>query len=398
MRWFAKYDGKVAKNSDSESGAVAILSVIFFMILLSVLVVSFVRIVTNEVQQTRDNELSASALAAAQGGVEDAKRVLVYCATTTDSDGKNACEKALNNTSDCNVVTGDSALTSRVPIVVEPRGDIFEGVIDDPSNQYQQRYSCLQISTLTSTIDDIVVNPGQSEIIPLKFAGDAGSPMTLNWHAVSNDLDQVPANKTTAYAPGSSGFLKDTQWMVANYPAVMRVELVTVPKGGFSLDDVASQDRAVTLVPYNNASTAAFDMNAVTANTQPNATVAPVRDASCQNTRSPFACTFKFSRGGGFDTANNDYYLKISATYRPTHIQLVAPKDAKFDNVQPSIDVTGRVNDAFRRVQARVRSNSQLTQFFPEYAVESGSKVCKNMFVTNDASTSTDKCTDYLNN
>lgn len=400
------------KTNNSESGAVAILSVIFFMILLSVIVISFVRLVVHENQQTLDNELSASALAAAQGGVEDGKRVLVYCATTTTSQAE--CQAALNNTENCNVITGVDAIVNGTPLNIEQRAGsgALEGVIDNASGQYLQRYTCLQISTETDDVSGIKIVPGRSEVIPLKVVGDdVVSSVTFRWHAVAADLDGDPGDICTTVSAGTTKFTQDTAWYqtatcggrTANssltYPDVMRLELVTVPKAGFTLDQITADARAVTLVPSWNASTSVFDMNLYPPSDVANTGISqpPMRDARCRHDSSPYACEVTFTRGGGLDVANNDYYLRISATYRSSgsDSQVTLSDNRKFDNVQPIIDVTGRANDAFRRLQARVRLNAAGT-FVPEYAIESGSKVCKDMFVTSDPASSSDKCDGYL--
>jgi hypothetical protein len=86
----------------------------------------------------------------------------------------------------------------------------------------------------------------------------------------------------------------------------------------------------------------------------------------------------------------NDYYIRLTPLYRNSHVNIgdlrdgaVAGTTLKFNAVQPSIDVTGRVNNTYRRLIARVAPNASLSGglFFPEYAIESGSSVCKKMIV-----------------
>ena len=53
------------RNESRESGLVSILTVIFFIIFISILIVGFIKITTDEARQATDNDLSASALASA---------------------------------------------------------------------------------------------------------------------------------------------------------------------------------------------------------------------------------------------------------------------------------------------------------------------------------------------
>ena len=65
-------------KKNGERGQTAILSVIFFSILMMVLTVSFMKMVTAAQAAATNNESAASSRAAANSGVEDAKRIVDY--------------------------------------------------------------------------------------------------------------------------------------------------------------------------------------------------------------------------------------------------------------------------------------------------------------------------------
>lgn len=75
------------------------------MIFISLIVVGYTSIVVKDQQQVIDNDLSASAIAAAQAGVEDGKRFILYCDNNPSAAG---CDTVLNG-SDCNTFNNANA-------------------------------------------------------------------------------------------------------------------------------------------------------------------------------------------------------------------------------------------------------------------------------------------------
>ena len=61
---------------NKQSGIAAIFTVVFFTLLISVIILSFIKIVTQDQQQATNSDLSNSAYDSAEAGVEDAKRAL----------------------------------------------------------------------------------------------------------------------------------------------------------------------------------------------------------------------------------------------------------------------------------------------------------------------------------
>src|SRR6476661_5069543 len=80
-----------------QRGFVSIFTVLMFAILMSVVLVGFVRLMIDEQQQTLQDDLSKSAYNSAQAGIEDAKRAMMWCYRLPASDGlKIPCESALH--------------------------------------------------------------------------------------------------------------------------------------------------------------------------------------------------------------------------------------------------------------------------------------------------------------
>lgn len=417
-------------SKNRESGAVSMLSVTFFMILLSVLTVSFVRVVVRETGQTRDNELSASALAAAQAGIEDAKRLLIYCENNSgDPTVKANCDAALKSieANDCDAVLNRFGGTSSDSMIqkINDRG-VDEGLVDDAGGQ--QRYSCLQIQRDTENVVK-GLEEGASVIIPLKLKKNGSGAasnlpgLRLMWHDLNDDVTGA-GGSAAGLQNSPQDLLAYGDWRSSSKPAVLRLEVVAVPHGTFTFDGLTKNyTRAVTLVPTKTSGanrnrlqgTDGITLNNYEPLETPkinNSVPQPRVDAKCDvdgmiprtgNTPSKYACAVVFGMlgsggaGNGFNLADFDYYLRIQAIYKSTEIELSLENDAYlFDGVQPRVDVTGRTNDVFRRIQAYVSPNDgvfacgQEGTWCPEYAIDSEAKVCKIMSVYNDSGT--DNC------
>lgn len=401
--------GKVAP-SHRESGQVAIISVMFFMILFSVVVVSFVQNVVSEQRQTTNNELSASALAAAESGVDDAKRIIAYCTANPTASG---CASLYNPAdTNCNSVMGNSTLMTNLGISVNADTNSQQATVNTDNKQY---YTCMIINYLTDSYIGSVSSDGRSAIVPLKlvtYSSGVSAPaaaagyFTINWHTNS-----AAGNGPMAGLDNAQTLPTVSVWKTGNNrPAVLRVELVTVPTGGFTLDAITDSARAVTLRPITGTTTGgnsisaggstAYNMNYWAPKTEPNtfssvATVNPVMYVQCSSAGT-YACSTRLTLNGNLDLINNNYYLRIQGIYNDADFQLTATgtggQTLYFNGVQPSVDVTGRAIDAYRRLSSRIeaRSNNDDYSWWPEYTLQSGNAICKDLTV--DSDTGTDNC------
>ncbi|MCL1929595.1 hypothetical protein FWF93_00370 [Candidatus Saccharibacteria bacterium] len=411
-----------------ELGGVSMLSVMFFVIFLSILAVSFLRATHDEKQRSLRNELSTAALAAAKAGVEDAKRVLLYCMDPAVANVDEDC-KGLE-TSGCTDIIGafnnESADNARKQIIAvsdENNGDavVATGVAGDATEaSYKQYYTCLQINRYTeevefalSALDSKAVDASASVIIPLNVAakdnddnyntnGITLSNFTLQWHLVGEDgaSDGSMAQLTPA---GEVTNPPKADW---RGPAMMRIEMVAVPnpdKGGtFTFDSVDAATYAVILRPVGDGNNYGSQLNLSTfaPSTSPNSAKSPIENVGCSSgspSRDGYQCAVNISyNGSDLNFDDNDYYIRLTALYRDTHVSIGnlqgkrngSEVEVVFNALQPAIDVTGRVGNTYRRLIARVAANESLAGnlFFPEYAIESGSDVCKKMLVDTAAS------------
>lgn len=421
-------------NKNKELGGVSMLSVMFFVLFLSILAVSFLRVTNDEKQRSLRNELSTAALSAAEAGIEDAKRVLLYCmdptVTSTDEDCKGletaSCTDVINNFS-TDAASARKRIISRSDS--ENNGDAVVATSeagDSSERNYQQYYTCLQIDRYTqdiefslSALDSKALDSSASVVIPLSIAAktDDGydtdgillKEFTLQWHLVGGDQ---------SYDGGLGELLRSDQ--ITNPPkldwrgpAMMRIEMVAVNKNSFTLDELDASAYAVILRPTKDATdytTDALKLSTYAPKTNPNESVSPIQNVRCAegNTNADgYQCWVKISyNGSNLDLDNYEYYIRLTSLYRDSHVSIGylngswrgnVATPLVFNALQPMVDVTGRVNNTYRRLIARVAPNASLAGdlFFPEYAIESGSDVCKKMVVDTAASNNSKDLCEY---
>lgn len=369
---------------------VSILTVMFLMILLSVFTVALIKIVSDEQRQSTDNDLAASALIAAQSGIEDGKRLLIYCATNTSPE----CTQMMSSgagAGDCGIFR--NAGTLRGALGIQPlRGDVIVG-----SAPYQQSYTCLTINGIVNdiTIGDLEV--GKSVIKAVSPSGAMAS-MQLSWSGgVGANYASRTANQTLH---------PEAEWKAGNdYPwaPVLRAQFIPYQPGSVDLDQSELYSKTVYILPGGNTPDAGNiigvdDRNTVVGGLRTSSSL-PIVYARCSTPsgNQGFACSKRLS---GF-RADRLYYVRLTPIYGSIDTLKIQALDASGTTLsfasQPTIDVTGKANDVFKRVQARV---SQTSPRFtaPEFVLETANTVCKNMTVTDTVSTTKYGCDPLIDN
>lgn len=371
---------KMSKHSN-ERGEVSMLTLSIFMVAFSVLVVGFSYVMVSSVKQTTNDTLSYAASQAADSGVEDAKRILMYCMSKRTADGgydsDAACKKIMARRIDaqsCNDVLDSidkEGVAGKLGITLKSSGDSLRAKVGNTSDvdaeQNIEYYQCLKIASLTPDYIGYLQGDGEgkSYIIPLRLVEkDGKTPATaarlyIEWHKTAG----------TANSDGpAASILRGKNWPdVATWqsvptsgtkrPAAMRVQFVSMPhndlnpdgtpKAGarsFSIQDLVSKSGAVTLRPNQNKGKAGSIDEAVVAedigvDAILNPKVDPnvgsdniLRDAACTaGTITTYACNSHFT--GTFQRTTDgkieeDTYLRLSAIYENTHFRVRACKSA----------------------------------------------------------------------
>lgn len=409
------------RPGDRESGQASMVTVAMFMMLFAAIAVSFTFVVISASRQALNDSLQSSAKIAAESGVEDAKRLIVYCYNKrsgdsyTTPDAQQLCPQVIGKLSTelegmgCDEILG--LMKGKGISDVEEEGNnrgyrVKVGNNSGGKNENNEYYQCLKIATKTDNYQGTVNNLGKSVIVPLRVVDTKNqaaviTSLKIEWHrnVTGNDGDD-PAKMNGAMGTGlpPAGTWNSGN---SNRPAVLRVERVGVPKGPFTLNSLADSDTALTLRPsVNNVKNSyslveyqpqyqSGDKDKIAPNNQYGGK-APIVEAKCSDNNGDYACETIFDQESLY-TNKKDYYLRINAIYRSTHFKITAYQGKNklyFDGVQPLVDVTGRSSDSFSRIQARLKpsfdKNADSTNWWPEYVIDTNGKVCKDIEVQYD--------------
>ena len=407
---------------NKQRGAVSLFVVIFTALLITVITVSFIRIMVQNQQQATAVDLSQSAYDSVQVGVEDAKRALLryqqICALGSSVECANA---KLQISSDSLTSTCTSAVKTLVDINIPINFGNKEIKVQntDVTNKLDQAYTCVKITTDTFDFEGKLTGD-ESKIIPLRpVVGETIAKISVEWFTADDSTTTPPATEVD-FVPGSlpPPLLAITNW-VARKPSIMRTQLIQFGSS-FKLDDfnqnTSTESNVNTLFLYPsiigiaNPSFYPNDVRRDVNDPFPASQGASLVAVRCLNNFiNTYACAYDNTPatitttkiklpepiGGGSRTA----FLRLNALYKTgttnyrVKLYNATGDSIAFDNVQPIIDSTGRANDLFRRVRARVEYMD--TSFpYPEAAIDMTGDFCKYFQVTDDPNDYSDgKCT-----
>lgn len=383
MNWIAK--------QKRQQGAVSLFVVIFATLLITIVTVGFVQLMLRDQQQATSTDLSQSAYDSALAGVEDAKRLLLLdqsCRNGTAGSSVNCTAIAAALTP----VPGESQTAcntlSQAGLVAETNGEtIIQQSAGDTAAALDQAYTCVKIGVNTNDYKGNV-DSNQSDIIPLQGVGTFDS-IELSWFSredVSTETDTIgfPTTGADISLPPEGSEWPD------NNPPLLRAQLMQMG-GGFKLtdfDDSQPDNRSNmnTLFLYPSATGLATKDFALDARRSPSNAPQKIQ---CNDSflEGEYACkvTVVLPRPIDGNTTDRNAYLRLTSLYNGAHYTIKlknVSQDIQFNGVQPLVDSTGRANDLFRRVEARVELIGDFT--YPEAAIDMEGNLCKNFVVTNE--------------
>lgn len=391
-------------RDQKQAGAVSLFIVVFACLTVTIITVGFVSVMIRGQQQATDTDLANSAYDSAIAGVEDAKRLtLLYrdCDNKGILDSDPSCQAIRDavEDEDCDSVQQGLGIGTTEEVLVKSSED------DSTSEQLNQAYTCV---TIDYTPDDYVGEMQQdtTRLIELRGTGSYNA-VRISWHLRAGNDTTTPGSMATPTAPLSTA---DKDLPASTYtwqettPAIMRAQFIQTKTAGFTLaqfndtPDAGRNSSAVFLYP-NIVSTANAgwpdSVNLLAADpalsTNPTTPKEPstIRCRQDSYADGDYACSALITLPnpkGGASRANA--YLALSSFYNDAdfRIELVNASGANvsFNGVQPAIDSTGRANDLFRRVDARIEFTSDLS--YPNAALDLADTLCKTFAVTDNAS------------
>lgn len=327
----------------NQNGLVSIMVTVIIMVMISLIVMGFARVVRREQRQALDRQLSTQAFYAAESGINAAiDRIRTAAGPLSD---KTTCP---------------------------PNAD-FPGPydIDTPSGV---AYTCLLVDQTPPTLEYDNIDTSHSTIIPITpaTAGNLES-IKLSWQEKDGGVD-------VSGCPAAGSFPADPSWPATCQPGVLRVDLVP-SSGTFSRQDLISKTMTAFFYPSSGGSATFGYGSAVGFGSPP--TVGSVAGSNGQGAVVAAQCT-----GAGPKVCNvtitglsaSGYHMRVRSIYNPNALTVSAlltggaPTDLTGN--QALIDSTGKANDVLRRVQARVPTR-KVNDTIPDFAIESVDTLCK---------------------
>ena len=435
--------------------------VMFTAMLLSIIALSFVRIMLSESQLTTNYSLSQSAYNSAMAGVEDAKVILLKyqnCQSTNGRVGRNECERIADAIEkkgaeeDCDVIrkAHDADSTEKETLIISSESSSTS--VESAAKAIDQAYTCVKINTESPDYLAKLNQNNPSKIVPIRVREQddngnginevnriviqwfsntdvekltGGSTIDTHMYRLTTNSTAIAQTRISQDAEGAADYSVNDFKGLPSVAPYLKVELFQTAKqfglNQFYVSDGLNTNRG-TLTFRPSSAKPNYDSAANSTHIPNNDTTgfaASARknynfpmDVNCVefnadgtvksgNSDYTYACTADIvipspvKDSNVYDYSDNRYYrladtssrnptsmfLRISLPYRTpeTTVRTVLKHCASdtvsigatgddgcetinFFGVQPMVDSTGRANDLFRRVEARLE---MVNTYFP---------------------------------
>ena len=382
----------------TKRGGASMFVVMFTMIILSIITIGFTRLIISEATKTTNTDLSQSAYDSALAGIEDAKMALLQYHSCLDkgyraNQNGNTCQKLIYYMQE-GIRKNDCSTVANV-LHREAKEDTTENSVviqetqwsDDPGNNTNmlQAYTCVTIQAELPDYRTTFDSTSRLRIIPIRSANHKDISMVrVKWYSKNNATTGGTKTCGNSFDNGLNLYPRNKCNGGEQAPPILSARLIQTAET-FDLSElsvsrrydsnanefkVATDTGQVFMVPKGlyGRNTANTTITANTWGETANKGENTPNQVICKNDE--WFCTVDLLLPNTFDnksgTNKNDAntYLLVSLPYGSPNTDIsveVYSKNAgggydinEFTGVQARIDSTGRANDLYRRVEARV--------------------------------------------
>lgn len=383
--------------SHNKKGMASLYVVIFVTILFGVITLSFIRIILSESIQSSNDDLSQSAYDSALAGVEDAK-ILVnkfyQCRSKTSSDSE--CTRlfgGVGTNARYNEIFGGYCDEFKLKKKLYGDADSEVKIEESSSNNSDQAYTCVIMKNIVPDYRSTLTSDTRTRVIPLGInSGQLGNVnrIRIAWYSEINGS----ANSFRLNQDNKLHVLSE-----ATTPPTITATLLKTP-GNFKIDDFnnsTSKDYStMVLLPRAGSDRTTISKNELDQAGDSSSTNLPF-EIHCG--AGEFACQVDLIEPGLYQ--NGNAMLVLTMPYGDTITDFAVTlydrnnNPIDFENVQISVDSTGRANQLYRRVETRL-DPADIFFPYPEYEVElTGSdeeSLRKNFWITANCWTEGGSC------
>lgn len=404
----------------SKSGAASFYVVAFSALILTIVAVGFAAVIISEIERASNDDLSQSAYDSALAGIEDAKLAFynyqscidnstsVIHPTTPDGDNNITCSEIVYwmENPDCDMV---AHILGRIGETEE--GEVLVKEQSESGSNMQQAYTCVKVKTSLTDYRGTLTSDNATRVVRVKLDGVSASAIEkvkVSWYSDDGltDLRFANFNGGVTFRPLNDAIA---------VPPTIAVQLIQTAQS-FTMEQFdetssgATNRGSVILVPTNDTTRARQSLadNYIGAYDGTSNNISPSQfvksnDKTVKNLPyavycnkdlgTEFVCTtwlnlpnpiggarsdetFTFVLSTPYQQPSTDFSLEFycadgvkcgedSETIETEGYESLA----RVDGVQINIDSTGRANDLYRRVEARLESND-INFPYPLYALE----------------------------
>lgn len=355
---------KQAVAAQGQEGMASIVIVGVLVVLLALISIGFSKIMNRAVTRSLNNQLSSAATYAAQSGINDAMAYI-----------KGQPNPSNVSSNDCTSLLKEPGMSN----------------LTDLSGDGNTKITCLMVNPTPTDLMYQQLSPNGSQVIKATTS-DAVDKVMFSWQA---------SNGTNTNSPSSLSFTDVTTWNNAGNVPVLRVGLYPVPPSG-KIAGIESNSKTFFLVPGqggSNVTTIPYS----TADGSVEQVACNAKNTGINGFTADYTCNAIVDGMYANIAPNSYYYLTVTPIYNQADVKIKATNSQKqqvqFINVQTVIDSTAKANDATKRLQERVDSNTTGDNIAasddaaPGYSIRSAKALCKQLefhksyynYVLNDA-------------